>query len=157
MRAALLLPVLAIAQAAAGCQSTESACTLVACQDGVGVTLGGVAAKLAPSLPVTLTVCLDTSCSSFKLNHTGQAPTCTALSAGDTLCSIDGEGTVALTTLPLPPGTAPGASLVVLVTAADGMGNSLLSEMQSVTIVETQPNGPDCAPTCLGAHATFPS
>jgi hypothetical protein len=152
MRAAL--PLLALAFS--GCQSSQE-CTLVGCQDGVGVTLSGIATKLASNLPVTLTVCLDASCSAFKLNHTGQAPTCTSLSAGNTLCTIDGEGTVVLTTIPLPPGAAGGATLTVHATATDGMGATVLDQTQMVTVTESQPNGPGCGPTCLGAEATFSS
>jgi hypothetical protein len=153
MRAAPLLLALALASVS-GCQSSQD-CTLIGCQDGVGVTLTGLAAKPGLSLPVTLNVCLDATCSTFKLNHTGQAPTCTSMSAGNTLCTIDGQGTVVLTTLPVPPGTAGGAALTVHATATDSMGATVLDQSQMVTVVESQPNGPSCGPACLGAEATF--
>src|ERR1700744_2553127 len=88
----------------AGCSST-SACADLECSDAASVTLTGLATQLAADLPVTVTVCLADACTSFRIDHTGQAPICTALTTGAGLCTIDGEGNVVLTALPLPTGT----------------------------------------------------
>jgi hypothetical protein len=159
MRAAPLLLALALTPIA-GCQSSPD-CTLIACQDGVGVTLTGLGAMLAPSPPVTLKVCLDSTCSEFELSPTPHGPVC--ISQTNTLCTIDGEGNVVLKTLPLPPaaGGRPAAagstSLTVYATATNSLGWAVFGGSQMVTIVASQPNGPSCGPTCLGAEATISS
>lgn len=150
----LVLMVCGMALGAEGCTGTQS-CTLLACLDGVSVVLTGVATKLAADLPVTVEVCVGTDGSSFRIDHTNAAPICTALSGGTTLCSIDGAGTMVLTTLPLPAGTAGGASVPVHATVTDAMGASLFDQTVTATITTSQPNGPGCDPICHGAHVAF--
>lgn len=149
-----LLPALAAGAAAPGCVTAHD-CTLIGCSDGVGVVLTGLATKVATSLPVTLEVCADASCVSFRLDKTGAAPTCTGLSAGNILCAIDGQGTVVLTTVPLPTGTTGGTVVALHASAKNKGGTSLFDATQMVTIVASQPNGPDCGPACYGGEATF--
>ncbi len=91
----------------AGCSSTN-ACLDLACADSANVTLTALATQIAASLPATVTVCLGDACTAFRIDHTGAAPICTALSAGPGLCTIDGEGNVILTSLPLPRAPPPG-------------------------------------------------
>lgn len=151
---AIFLAALGLWTVGSGCAEVHE-CTLIGCADGVGVTLDGLATKLATSLPATLQVCIDATCSSFRLDHTGAAPACTSLSAGNTLCSVDGQGTIVLRTLPLPTGTADGATVTVHATATGKNSNVLYDQSTPVKIVASHPNGPDCEPTCHGGQATF--
>lgn len=150
MTTALLL---ALAVAAASCAS-PSVCGLLACENGVSVVLTRAAVKFAADLPVTVKACVETSCSSFTIQHTGTAPLCTSLDSGTTLCSIDSDGTVVLTTVPLPTGLDAGASVPVHATVTSASGASLYDSTEMVSLTLTQP-GADCKPACLEAEAPF--
>ena len=149
-----LLLALVLAPLAPGCGGGQS-CTLLGCSDGVGVTLPVFAAAHAMSLPLTLSVCLGSECSTFQIDATGVAPVCYVKSAGNVLCTIDGQGTVVLKSIPLPAGTADGAMVPVHVTATDKTGTKVADGTQTVTIATLQPNGPTCDPTCHSAEVTI--
>ena len=152
MRASLLV-VFLLSALAAGC-SSRGDCATVDCLDGASVLVTGAAVKYASNLPVTLQVCVGSACSSFQLERTGAAPVCTAQTAGTSICTIDEMGTVVLTALPFPPGTAAGASVAIHATVTDEYG-SLYDSTQTVTVVASQPDGPSCTPICDGAEASF--
>lgn len=149
-----LMLALATALTATDCSSPQ-VCSLLACENGVSVVLTRAAVKLAADLPVTLKVCVEASCSSFTIVHTGAAPVCTSVGSGTPLCTIDGEGTVVVTTVPLPAGLDGGASVPVHATVTDSMGGSVFDATEMVTLAATQPNGPGCGPGCLEAEAAF--
>jgi hypothetical protein len=149
-----LLLIMALAAALGSC-SSPSVCTLIACENGVSVVLTGAAVKFAADLPVTVKACVETSCSSFTIQPTGTSPICTSLDSGATLCTIDGEGTVVLTTVPLPAGLDGGVSVPVEASVTNAMGTSLFDGKDMVTLVATQPAGPNCGPPCLEAEAPF--
>ena len=54
---------------------------------------------------------------------------------GATLCTIDGEGTVVLTTVPLPAGLDGGVSVPVEASVTNAMGTSLYESKAMVTLV----------------------
>ncbi len=154
MRATPLLFLLVAALApAAGCSSRD--CTPVACLEGVDVTLTGAALAFAADLPVTLEACVGSACSSFSLEKTGAAPLCAAQNGAASLCTIDNMGTVVLTALPFPAGTAAGASVAVHVTATDGTGPALFDGTQPATVTASQLGASACQPTCETAEASF--
>ena len=80
--AAILAVTSGLAGAFAGCSSSTTACGDLECSDAANVTLTGLATQLAADLPVTVTVCLADACTSFRIDHTGAAPICTALTTG---------------------------------------------------------------------------
>jgi len=84
------LPLL-LAPLAPGCTGGRD-CTLLACGSGVELFLTGFAAAHSGDLPLTLTVCVGSACSSVQLTATGASPVCMVKSAGTTGCSIDGTG-----------------------------------------------------------------
>lgn len=145
---ARLIPVvsLLLASLAPACETLHE-CTLIGCSDGVGMTLPALATTYSGNLPLTIDACLGAECSVFRIDHTGAAPVCTSMSAGNTLCTIDGMGTVVLTKLPLPTGATDGP-LPVHVTVTDKSGATIADGTATVTITPSQPNGPDCEPTC---------
>ena len=147
------LPLIALAFAAASC-SSPSICGLLTCENGVSVILTRAAVTFAADLPVTVKACVETSCSSFTIQHTGTAPLCTSLDSGTTLCSIDGDGTVVLTTVPLPTGLDAGASVPVHATVTSAAGASLYDSTEMVSVASMQP-GANCEPACLEAEASF--
>lgn len=151
----LLVMLLGMGQATAGCTGAQDACTRIGCLDGVSVVLTGLATKVAAQLPVTVKVCAGSSCRSFRIDHTSAAPTCTSVDGGTTQCSIDGMGTVVLTTLPLPAGTTGGATVAVHATVTDKKGTALFDSTVMTTITQSQPNGPGCDPICHGAQVAF--
>jgi len=151
----ILLFALGLALAAPGCASAAG-CPISDCSNGVGVILNELIPKISASLPVTLEVCLDTACSSFQLTVTGgsAAPMCADPPGSNVECTIDGEGTLVLTTLPLPDGTAAGAVISVHATAKDKYGTTLFDGTTPVTVTSSQPDGPSC-PSCEGGQAVF--
>jgi hypothetical protein len=144
-----------LALAAPGCASSAG-CPVLDCESGVGVIVDALIPKVSSSLPVTLEVCLDTTCSAFQLTATGGAapPECTDPPGSNALCSIDGEGTLILTTLPLPDGTAAGAVISVHATVTNKDGDSLFDGTTPVTVTASHPAGPSC-PSCEGGQAVF--
>jgi hypothetical protein len=146
---------LGVAAAGPGCAS-NAGCPVLDCESGVGVIVNALVPKVSSSLPVTLKVCLDTTCSSFQLKATGgmAPPECTDPPGSNALCSIDGEGTLVLTTLPLPSGTGGGAVISVHATVTDKDGGVLFDGTTPVTVTTSQPAGPSCA-SCEGGQAVF--
>jgi hypothetical protein len=137
---------------APGCGSAAS-CGVVGCLDGIDVVLSSIAATYVSDLPITVKACVSGACSSFRLDKTGGAPACTALSGGTATCSIDGMGTLVLSTLALPAGVAGGASVTVDVTVTTS-SDTLFHGTQNATVTSTEPNGPGCG-TCSSASAAF--
>jgi hypothetical protein len=131
-----------------------SDCTLLACASGVDVALHTFAVTHAGDLPLTLSVCVGSACDAFQVSSSLSGAVCTS-SANNVLCTIDGLGTVVLTELPIPDGTADGTSLPVHVVASNKQGTVIADATQPVTIALSQPNGPGCDPTCHGGQVTL--
>ncbi len=146
-RSLVLLATLALA----GCSSRD--CADVDCLDGAGVLFTGAAKTFSDDLPVTLTVCIGSACSSFRLEETGQAPVCTTVTGGTSICTIDDLGTVVLTALPFPAGTAAGALLPIHATVTDETG-TLYDSTQTVAVTAPAET-PGCVSTCDSAEASF--
>jgi len=147
MRAApLLLLLSALAPTLGGCSSRDGAD--VDCLQGASVLLTDAAVTYVSDLPITIEVCVGSACSSFEIEHTGQAPVCVAQSAGTSICTIDEMGTVVLTALPLPAGTAAGASLPIHATLSTS-GGKVYDSTHTVTVTSSQPDG------CDGAETSF--
>jgi hypothetical protein len=128
-------------------------CPLVDCLDGANVLVTGAAVTFTDDLPVTLQVCVGSACSSFRLDHTGAAPVCTALTGGTTICTIDEMGTVVLTALPFPAGTVAGAAVAIHATVTEGTG-TLFDSTQTVP-VSASSSDPGCTSGCDSAEASF--
>ncbi len=149
-----LLPLLSLALLPPGCSGTSQDCTLIGCAGGVDVDLEGFTTTHASELPEMITACVGSVCETFEVSATGQAPICSSQALGMATCTIDGEGNVVLTALPLPEGTAGGATVSVHVTAT-GKTGPVADMTEGVMITESQPNGPMCGPTCLSGHVTL--
>jgi hypothetical protein len=134
---------------ALGCSSGPD-CTLVSCAGGLNVTLEGVAMKYASNLPLMIAVRVSGSSSSFQINHTGAAPTCSDLGTTNQLCSIDGQGSVVLTALPFA-GVADGASVSVDTTVSDATG-TVFSGMKTATVTASADG---CGTLCDAATVVF--
>jgi hypothetical protein len=140
---------LLLCSSAPGC--TQRECTLIGCVGGIGVDLQGFAVTHSGDLPLTLTACVGSVCDAVRIDPTGEAPVCTVETpgVGALRCTIDGQGTVVLTELAVPDGTADGAMLPVHVTATNEQGTVVVDATEPVTISSFQPNGPGCDPGCL--------
>lgn len=131
----------AVALVPAGCDNIgEQGCTLIGCQDQLTVTFGHLVA-----LPYDVKLTLDGKTATFTCDGTGvKSP------AGTSVQRCDGEGFVLLATP---------AMVDVSVTcgvAPDDGGISRCGTSAQPTYKTTQPNGPNCEPTCRQATVTVP-
>jgi hypothetical protein len=149
-----LAAALAVALPLAGCSSSGTACPNTACLDSASVTFLSLANGL--TLPATVTVCLDATCSSFRIDHTGAAPICTALTGGSGLCTIDGEGNIALTSLPLPSGTTTAATVAVHGTVMSTDGTTF-DQTDMAVVADWPPDRGACPAECHHTQVTFSS
>lgn len=129
-------------------------CTEVGCSidEGVQIRVKGVSSTFASDLPVTLVACVNKACRTFTVEDVNGTVECKdAENPGslEAFCSaFDGDVDITVT-------ATLGDEASVQVSISDASGGPLFDETQSVTIVDTYPNGEGCAPTCREGKATF--
>ena len=153
VRALLLL---ATGLAACGSDHMMSkSCTDIGCSDGVTIDLGPRAAY-GTSATLKVHVCIDSACADMIVSATD--------------CQLQGAG--GTTTPPLILMCTPETNLVIVASAttafgagshlvavavSDASGTMIFSHSENVATTSTQPNGPDCEPTChQGKLTTHP-
>lgn len=146
------LGALLFASAMAGCSDGGSGCTTCAA-GSMTVSLTAVATTYASHLPLSIKLCVAGACSSFKIVATGQAPVCDSESGGDEVCSIDGMGSIVVSSLPLPDTATPGSSVTVSATLTDEDGIAF-NGSQAVTVMAAAVEAGECG-SCTSAGAVF--
>ena len=152
----LLAALVAAGLTTSSCESAQE-CDLDGCEDGVNITVANMLATIGTDLPVTVQACVGAACTSFQLAKTGATPACTQLDAQNALCSFDGQGTLVLTSVPLPAGAEAGAMLAVHVTVTDKNDASLFDGTQMVPVTALTQGSGSCGTTCDRAVASFTS
>ena len=145
------LPCFALALAACG---SNKLCTLLGCESGVRlereiVTTPADVAKL------TLTICRNGECASGKFaSSAGGAQACSLSGPLKvTLCSLSQpqKGGAFSLTAQLPAPSPKDGDEYTFKIVNDDTGAALLEVKKNVSYTTTQPNGPDCEPTCTTA------
>ncbi len=107
----------------------STVCTEMGCESGVTVRLGQLHRTLRRARSVTL--CVDHRCGRLSAKTAGIS--------------------VRLPGVPKSPASRYRVELVV----QDGRGSTLQQVARTVTLLRSQPNGPDCEPTCYFRLLTF--
>lgn len=146
----LLFVGLTTASMACGSSSSDKACTLVYCESGVRLDRE-ITVAAADVAKLTLTICRNGECSSGKFSSGSGGPQPCSLSGQlqPTICSLapkqSGTGSF---TVQLSAKNATDGDEYTFKIVRDDTGAAILDEKKSVVYTTSQPNGPDCEPTC---------
>jgi hypothetical protein len=147
-----------VALTACASNSTQDhACSLVGCNDGVGIDLAAVTTRF-PMQPLKLHVCLDASCQDAVITandcEQAQLPAGGPTPALVLICTLQSGGTVSVTASSTSP-LASTQTTSVSLSLTDATGAIVYEHTESVALTSSQPNGPDCAPTCYQGRLTL--
>ena len=117
--------------ATSACQSDVS-CTAIGCVDGVGIDLG----QLDGTDPLSISIDADTTHYDCEASLQSNAGNC----AGTPLTLYSNNGSYSL--------RLEGAHPKTLTIVISQSGREILNETVTPAYVQSQPNGPDCPPTC---------
>jgi hypothetical protein len=140
-----------------GCGGPTQGCRLVGCESVVSGTYS-LTAQPADLVGATITVCRDAACFNQVIQQvtytTGSSQVmCPYDATNPILCNVtaaSGGSSINIRFIVDPNTAHDGEAFTVSVVATSG-GSALVSAQKTVQYTTSQPNGPDCEPTCKQA------
>jgi hypothetical protein len=132
-----------------GCTSLE--CTEIGCNDGVTIKIAAFSAAVdaaSKPFPIKVKACVDSACQDLTVEEKNGSTTCSVSGEGD--CFVDDDGALVAALY-----TSVAEEPNVTVDVKDAMGQSFFSDSKKIETIESQPNGPQCEPTCHMGDAEF--
>lgn len=140
--------------AVSGCNLGLS-CTALGCDDGVRITMKGVATKFAGSLPLVIKSCADGgSCVLVKVSETGGVFACEQEESPIfSNCTVTPAGDVSLSVVFHVAEEIDVATMGV--TVLDSANATVFDGEQNAALLDVEANGPGCGVTCRRGEALF--